>query len=52
MTNATEYVQAIQESYIKGSRARRILQAIDEFMPTVMSFGHSSRIYRKNILEL
>lgn len=21
-------------------------------MPTVMSFGHSSRIYRKNILEL
>ncbi|MCC9082977.1 NADP-specific glutamate dehydrogenase [Enterococcus faecium] len=39
MTNATEYVQAIQEKlHQKDQGQEEFLQAIDEFMPTVMSF--------------
>ena len=36
MTNATEYVQAIQEKlHQKDQGQEEFLQAIDEFMPTV-----------------
>ena len=54
MTNATEYVQAIQEKlHQKDQGQEEFLQAIDEFMPTVMSFLDTHPEYiEKNILEL
>ncbi len=52
MTNATEYVQAIQEKlHQKDQGQEEFLQAIDEFMPTVMSFWTLIRIYRKEYLR-
>ena len=52
MTNATEYVQAIQEKlHQKDQGQEEFYKQSMNSCPRLCLFGHSSRIYRKEYLR-